>query len=67
MSCLIVRNGNNVAAEQRHVTGREQMWMSSETVCPLTCFIFHLQEKEKICETLMTLRGILCSENVMER
>lgn len=52
----------------------EEMWTSCTDFCQSaldhtddTFHAFHLKEEEKICETLMTLRGMLCSENVMRK
>lgn len=54
-------------------TQREQMWTSGEAFCQSapdntddTFHAFHVKnEKEEACETLMTLRGMPCSENLM--
>lgn len=49
-------------------TPRTERANVDEQECRLSDHAFHLKkEMEKICETFMTLRGILCSENVMER
>lgn len=52
-------------------TPRTERANVDEQECRLSDHAFHAfhfkKEMEKICETFMTLRGILCSENVMER
>lgn len=49
-------------------TPRTERANVDEQECRLSDHAFHFKkEMEKICETFMTLRGILCSENVMER
>lgn len=69
MSCFIVRNEDDVVlSKDTRRTKRANVHEQGSRLPNDTFHAFHFKkETEKICETFMTLRGILCSENVMER
>lgn len=73
MSCLSEMETNLLLREEASYSSTSKYGRAVQTsVSALdhtddTFHAFHLKEEEKICETLMTLRGMLCSENVMRK